>query len=210
MRLRVLAVLVTAVLATSCARGEPAPSPTPDLGRADLRKALLGAEDIGEGWKAREDASPNTVQIGGRVGAANVRPVRASATAAFEQEEGSGYVSNTLLLVRSEAVARAVIASHEEAASRDSWTQDRDDGGKAAFSFFGGVGGVTAVGDELFAARLKVEITRPDAEPTDHTVEYVVFSVGPIVAFVVTQDTGASGLARRVESEVATLLTDTP
>jgi hypothetical protein len=203
------ASLFVAVLAAACGNGRPAPTPTPlDLSRRDLRAATLDAAAVGEGWTQREDAGPNTVQIGGRAGAANVRPVRAEATTAFERREDDGHISNTILLLRSEQTARAVISAHQEAARRTSWTQEREDGGRTAFTFDGAVADVDPLGDAMFAARLKATVTTPDGRTSEHAVEYVVFSLGPLVAFVVTQDVGAGLYARRLEPRVARLLSD--
>ncbi len=208
MRVRALLLLVLVVCA-ACG-GDDAPPTPPDLDRRDLQSAVLDKQRLGDGWEEKENPGPNTVQIGGTVGAANVRPVLAEATAAFDQTEGTGFLSNTLLLVRSESVARAVIATHQEAAKKTTWTQDRDDGGRASFSFDGAVQGIAALGDELFAARLKAVITNADGQSSEHAVEYVVYSVGPLLAFVVAQDVGAGEFARRLESRVANLLTSSP
>lgn len=209
MRARALLLLLFVVFA-ACNGGEDAPSPPPDLDRQDLLQAVLDSEQLGDGWEQKENAGPNTVQIGGTVGAANVRPVRAEATSAFDQTEGTGFLSNTLLLVRSEPVARAVIATHQEAAKKTTWKQDRDDGGEASFSFSGAVSDLAALGDEMFAARLKAVITNAGGQSSEHLVEYVVYSVGPLLAFVVAQDVGAGEFARRLESRVARLVTPNP
>lgn len=206
--LRVASLLCVLVLAFACDRGSDTPTPAPTtIDRTDLSRAVLGTEQVGNGWDAEEDPGPNTVQIGGTVGAANVRPVIAQATSAFDQTGATGFVSNTLLLVRSEAVARAVITSHEDAAKRTTWEQERDDGGRATFAFSGSVDDLAALGDEMFAARLKATITSAGGESSDHVVEYVVYSVGPVLAFVVTQDVGAGELARRLEPRVTQLVT---
>ena len=209
MRARSVLLLLCFAL-TACNGGEDAPSPPPDLDRQDLMGAVLGLEQVGDGWEQKENAGPNTVQIGGTVGAANVRPVRAEATSAFDQTEGTGFLSSTLLLVRSESVARAVIATHQESAKKTTWKQDRDDGGEATFSFSGAVTDLAALGDEMFAARLKAVITSAGGQPSEHAVEYVVYSVGPLLVFVVAQDVGAGEFARRLESRVAQLITPPP
>jgi len=206
MRKQLVGVLVVLVLAGSCGGGEETPPP-PDLDRQDLTRALLNAQDAGDAWEQTENPAPNTVQIGGQVGAASIRPSRAEATSAFKQREGSGFVSDTIILLQSEVSARAVIAAHEEAAKTTSWTQERDDGGAADFSFNGAVQGLPALGDEMFAARLKSVVTTASDQTSENAIEYVAFSVGPMVAFVVTQDTTSGALARRLESRVARLLT---
>jgi hypothetical protein len=206
MRRQLVGVLVVLVLAGSCGGGEETPPP-PDLDRQDLARALLNAQDAGDAWEQTENPAPNTVQIGGKVGAASIRPSLAEATSAFEQKEGSGFVSDTIILLQSEGSARAVIAAHEEAAKTTSWSQEREDGTAADFSFNGAVQGLPALGDEMFAARLKSVITTADDQTSENAIEYVAFSAGPMVAFVVTQDTTSGVLARRLESRVARLLT---
>jgi hypothetical protein len=193
----------------SCGAGEKVPPP-PNLHRSDLARVALDRQAVGEGWDPQPDPAPNTVQIGGRVGVGNVRPLKAEATTAYKQKEGTGFISDTVLLLRSEAAARAVVAAHQSSASRTTWTQDRDDGGRTAFTRQGTISGLPPLGDEMFAARLKVEITGAEGNPEqrdEHTIDYVVYSLGPLVAFVVTQDVAASPLARRLESRVAKLLT---
>ncbi len=202
--MRILAVVLL-LLAVSCAGENEAPPP-PDLDRDDLMSATIDTKTIGGGWAPKENPGPNTVQIGGRVGAANIRPVVAEATSAYDEKDGDGYVSNTLLVLRSEDVARAVIAAHEEGARTTSWTQDRDDGGKAAFSFSGAVQQLPNLGDEMFAARLKVIVTNAAGNEFEQAVEYVSFSLGPIIAFVVALDARAAVVARRLEARVARLL----
>lgn len=208
MRKQLVGVFMVLALAASCggSDGEQAPPP-PDLDRQDLSRALLNAQDAGDAWEQTENPAPNTVQIGGRVGAASIRPSLAEATSAFDQKEGSGFVSDTIILLESEAFARAVIDAHEQAAETTTWTQEREDGTAADFSFDGAVQGLPALGDEMFAARLKSVITTADNQTSENAIEYVTFRVGPMVAFVVTQDTTSGALARRLESRVARLLT---
>jgi hypothetical protein len=207
MRFRAL-LLVLVLFVASCGRGADKTSapPPPDLDRRDLMAAVLDQKVVGDSWEAKVSPGPNTVQVGGRVGAANIRPLLAEATTAFSQKEGTGYVTNSILLVRSEDVARAIIPAHEEAAKTTSWTQERDDGGRTTFTLSGAVSELPSLGDSMFATRLKAVITAADERTTEHAVEYVVFSVGPLVAFVVTQDYGASRPARRLESRVTQLL----
>ena len=207
MRIRALFAIALLVLAgAACGNGEKEAPPPPEISRQQLRAATLDASSVDDGWEPRKDPGPNTVQIGGRAGAANVRPFITEATTAFDQKEGPGFISNTILLMRSEEVARAVIPAHEEAALKTSWTQEREDGGQTVFSFDGAVGDLPPLGDAMFAARLKANITTADDQSSEHAVEYVTFSVGPMVAFVVTQDVGAGPYARRLESRVARLL----
>lgn len=208
MRWTRLAAVFALLLVASCGGGDEArPSPTPlDLDRLDLTRALLNPQDAGEAFEQTENPAPNTVQIGGRVGAASVRPSLAEATSAFDEKEGPGFLSDTILLLRSTDTARAVIAAHEDAAQKRTWTQDREDGGVAQFRIDGAVQDLPALGDDMYAARLTVEITSADESTSENTVEYVTFSIGPMVAFVVTQDAQAAVLARRLESRVARLL----
>ena len=205
---KLLALVLALAFATSCGGGEQAaPSPTlPDLDRQDLARALLNSRDAGDAWEQKSNPAPNTVQIGGRVGAASVRPSLAEATSAFDQKEGSGFVSDTVLLLRSTDIARAVIVAHEDAAKSRTWTQEREDGGSAKFGIEGAVQNLPSLGDDMYAARLKVIITGANESTSENVVEYVAFSVGPLVAFVVGQDTPVGVLARRLESRVARLL----
>ncbi len=200
-------LLLAAMFATTACGGasRQASEPTPNLDRQDLLGTVLDQETFGEEWERRDNPGPNTVQIGGRVGAANIHPLLAEATSAFGREEESGFVSNSLLLLRSEDAARSVITAHEEAAGTSAWEQDRDDGGRTQFSFSGAVHQLPSLGDSMFAARLKAVITTTADEKSEHAVEYVVFTVGPMVAFVVAQDAPAGRFARRLESRVARL-----
>ena len=207
MRFRALLLVVVVFGATSCGNGEKEAPPPPDLTREQLLATTLDQESVGDGWERKESPGPNTVQIGGRVGAANVRPVLAEATSAFDQAEGTGFISDTILLLRSEEMARAVIPAHEEAALKTSWTQDRQDGSQASFKFSGGVQ-LPSLGDAMFAARLMAIIRTPEGQESERAVEYVTFSLGPLIAFVVTQEVGAGQYARRLESRVARLLSE--
>ncbi|MGH2758928.1 MAG: hypothetical protein ACRDKJ_05115 [Actinomycetota bacterium] len=208
MRFKLLGLVLVSALAASCGGGDEAqPSATPpDLDRQDLRRALLNAQDAGDAWAQTANPGPNTVQIGGRVGAASVRPSLAEATSAFDEKEGPGFVSDTVLLLRSTEVARAVITAHEDAAKIREWSQEREDGGVADFTIEGAVQNLPSLGDDMYAARLKSVITAADDSTSESSVEYVAFSVGPMVAFVVGQDTTVAVLARRLESRVARLL----
>jgi hypothetical protein len=210
MRRKFLGVILLLALAASCGGGggeQTRPTATPpDLDRGDLARAVLNAQDAGDAWEPKLNPGPNTVQIGGSVGAASVRPSLAEATSAFDEKEGSGFVSDTILLLRSEQVARAVIAAHDDAARTRTWSQDREDGGVADFSLDGAVQNLPALGDDMYATRLKAVLTAADNSTSENSIEYVAFSVGPMVAFVVAQDTTAGVLARRLESRVARLL----
>ncbi|HYZ93483.1 MAG TPA: hypothetical protein VFA34_14005 [Actinomycetota bacterium] len=207
--MRARALLVTLlVVVTSCGGGAKTASapPPPDLDRDDLKTAVLDQKIVGDSWQAKENPGPNTVQIGGRVGAANIRPLLAEATSAFTQKDGTGFVTNSLLLVRSEDAAQAIVPAHEDAARKTSWTQERDDGGRTTFRISGAVADLPSLGDSMFAARLEAVITTADDNTSTHAVDYVVFTVGSLVAFVITQDYGAGRPARRLESRATELL----
>lgn len=207
MRKSALFALAVVALAVSCRRSSEPVIQLPDLQRGDVRNVVLTQSDLGPDWETDPDPSPNTVQIGGRVGAANVRPARAESSTAFRQKDGSGYVSNSVYLLRTEAMAAAVLGAHQEAARRGPWTQERDDGGRTAFSYTGSVENLSSLGDEVFAARLKAAVTDAADNTTESIIEYVTYRVGPLVGFVVAENVGAATFASRQEAKVARLLT---
>ncbi len=208
--MRKLALAVAALLLTSaaCTSGqEAAPTEPPlNLSSSDIRGAVLTEEEAGAEWDTETGARPSTVQIGGMVGPANIEPVRASATIAFVQEEGSGFVSNTLYLMQSEAAARAVMDAHIEHDDTRTWKQERDDGGEANYERQGRVPGVSNLGDELYTARIKATISVPSADNVERTIDYIAFRIRSLIAFVVTQDADGGTFARRMESKVARLV----
>jgi hypothetical protein len=205
-----LALAVAALLLGSAACNsaqETAPTPPPlDLSSSDVRGAVLGDGDLGDEWNKEDGARPSTVQIGGKVGPANIEPVRASATSAFVQEEGSGYLSNTLYLLQTEAAARAVMDAHIEQDDTKTWRQERDDGGEANYERQGRVPGVSNLGDELYTSRIKATITVPSQDSVERNIDYIAFRFRSLVAFVVTQDIDGGTFARRLERKVAGLV----
>lgn len=196
---------------TSCAGEEPDPNaePTvPALDSRDLDRTVLTAEDVGEGWIAETEPSPNTVQIGGRIGAANVAPTVARATSEFAEKDDTGAISDSLFLLRRESDARAVITSHDGAAETKSWTQEREDGGSSSFALTGIVPGSQNLGDQAFTASIDVEITEASTgRKTQRKVEYVAFRIDSLVAFIVAQDTAVTPLAHTLESRAEDALT---
>jgi hypothetical protein len=207
MRKPALIALVGVLLAVSCGRNEQDVVQLPDVQRSDVANAVLEKSDLGAEWTQEANPAPNTVQIGGRVGAANVRPFRAEETSAFRRTEPGAFVSNSVYLLRNEEMTRAVIAAHEDAARRGSWTQERDDGGRTTFTYEGSVKGLSALGDAVFAARLKASLTDASGKTTESAIEYVTYSVGPLVAFVIAESVAAATFASRQEAKVARLLT---
>lgn len=209
---RVLPLVIAALLLAGCERVDeatPTPSPTARITQTDVEATLLEVSDVGdegEGWEAQPEAQPNTVQIGGRVGAANVDHATGRATAAFEQTEGSGFVSNSIFSFENAETAQAVILAHNQAET-DTWTQEREEEGGATFTSQGPLDDVPSLGDEMFTARLDVVIRDADGNETERMIEYVTFRVGRLVSFVVTQDTQAGVLARRHERKVARIVT---
>jgi hypothetical protein len=207
MRNIALAACALAVIATAC-NSTPEASPTAaplTLSNDDLAGAVLETREIGDEWNKEKNPRPSTVQIGGRVGPANIEPTSAAATSAFVKKEGSGYISNTVYLLQSEAAARAVMDAHIEFDDTDTWKQDRDDGGEAAYERLGRVPGVANLGDELYTARLKASIRTPSKQTVERTIDYIAYRFGPLLAFVVTQDAEAAPFARKQESNVARL-----
>lgn len=181
------------LMGSACGESEEVPEVRlPDLDSRDLARAALSVEDMGSGWEVVEGATPNTIQIGGDVGAANVTSPVADATTAFRETEGPGFVSNSVYMVSSERVAGAIITAHREVADQTTWSQEREDGGAATFVNSGTVGGLGRLGDEMFSARLDVTIAPGSGDETTRAVEYVVFREGPIVSFVVAQDAPAA------------------
>jgi len=208
MRKLVLAVAVPLLVSAACnSAQETAPTEPPlNVSSSDVREAVLGDGDLGDEWSKEDDARPSTVQVGGKVGPANIEPVRASATSAFVQNEGSGYLSNTLYLLQSDAAARAVMDAHIEQDDTKTWKQERDDGGEANYERLGRVPNVSNLGDELYTSRIKATITTPGAEAVERTIDYVAFRLRSLVAFVVVQDIDGGTFARRLEPKVARLV----
>jgi hypothetical protein len=202
-----LAICALVVLATACSSTpEAVPTEAPlNLSNDDLAGAVLETREVGDEWTKEKGPRPSTVQIGGRVGPANIEPTNAAATSAFVKKDASGYISNTVYLLQSETAARAVMDAHIEFDATNTWKQDRDDGGEASYERLGRVPGVTNLGDELYTARLKATIRTPSDESVERTIDYIAYRFGPLLAFVVTQDVEAGTFARRQESNVARL-----
>ena len=207
----ILAVVVSAASACSDPGTIDVDVTLPSLDSADLAGATVSAGDVGEDWEEQQGATPSTVQIGGKVGPANIPNPVAQATSAFEKKEGDGVVSNTVYLLGSEEVAAAVMDAHTKATDR-SWTQRRSDGGSYAFERTGTVEGLSKIGDEVYTARLDVTITTgppriesspgtgEDAdetpEPAKQTIEFVAYRTGAMVSFLVAEGVGVAGFAR--------------
>ncbi len=208
MRKLVLAVAAVLLASTACSSAQEAEPTEPplNLSSSDISDAVLGDGDLGDEWDQEDDVRPSTVQVGGKVGPANIEPVRASATSAFVQKEGSAYISNTLYLLQTEAAARAVMDAHIEHDDTNTWKQERDDGGEANYERQGRVPNVSNLGDELYTSRIKATITTPGAEAVERTIDYIAFRVRSLVAFVVVQDIDGGTFARRVEPKVARLV----
>jgi hypothetical protein len=210
-RLAVLTFLLT-LLAACSGGGEPTstaePSARVEVLPGSVARSVLLRDDVADGWTAEENASPSTIQVGGKVGPANVKDAEQEATTAFRQNGGSGYVTNSIFLVESADVARAVIAAHRQA-TVESWTQERKDGGGAAFRRTGEVSGLPALGDEMFSASINTTIRtggQGEGPEVKRKIQYVVYRLDRLLAFVISQDTGVNTYARRQEKKVARLV----
>jgi len=209
----ILSLLLTALLGvTACGRSKTQTVATPPpISPAAIKAAALSPADMGSGWTPKADASLNTVQIGGRIGATNVSSPPAQATTAFTQKNGSGFVSDTVFLMGTPVLARAVIDAHAQAATTTSWAQTRSEGGLTAWQISGPLGGLDPpLGDQMFATRLHARITDEKGAKTERNVEYVVYRVGRVVAFIITQDVGAASFARKQEAKVERAANGTP
>jgi hypothetical protein len=210
--LRCAALLAVLLLAGGCnSSGEPSATSSPEsppleLTTGDLETALLTASDVGDKWEPSEEDTPSTVLIGGQVGPANIDIATEDATSAFDEKDGTGYLSNTLLIVADEQTARAIMAKHEDAESRERWVQERNDGGRSNFRRTGTVADVPALGDEAYSVALTAKVADADGEETTRKVEYVVYRIRNLLAFVVTQDARAAVYALRQEAKVARLV----
>lgn len=201
-------IAALAIVTVACARnGDPTPTatPGPQITAEDVESAVLTIDDLGEGWESDEDATPSTVQIGGRVGPANIRDAEVSATNGFVQEAGTGYVSNSIFLLESVEIAQAVMLAHEEADGIESWTQERRDGGGAQYERTGRIDDLPSLGDERYSATLDATVRDAEGEETERAIEYIVFRVDRVLAFVVAQDEPAGGYAGRQERKLARL-----
>lgn len=206
------AALVFALLVlgtTACADEQPQatdqPTPRLEVSVDALEEAALELPDLGEGWRPAEDDAPVTLQIGGRVGPSNIRDAENEITTAFEQTAGTGYVSNSIFLVESGDIASAWLDQHAQA-TRERWTQERQDGGGARYERTGDVSGLPSLGDETFSAAIDAVVEDGEGNETSRKIEYVVYRVDRIVAFVVAQDVGVATYARRQEAKVSELV----
>ena len=215
MRKLVVALTVALLAVTACSRNgsEPSPSPTAtpetpplELTDGDLEGAVLTSSDAGEKWEAAKENAPSTVLIGGDVGPANINVAQAEATSAFVEKEGTGYLTDTLLLMADETVARAVMAKHDESDSKQRWVQERNDGGGSVFKRTGRVANLPTLGDESYSAALTVKVTDADGVQTTRKVEYVAYRIRNLLAFVVTQNARAAVYALRQEAKVTRLV----
>lgn len=201
------AIALALLFATACGgsdtRDRTIATPAP-ISSSAIQAAALSATDMGAAWTPKPNATLNTVQIGGKIGAANIASPPAQATTAFTQKTGSGFVSDSVFLMGSSALGRSVIEAHGQAASTTTWTQTRTEGGSTSWTVAGSLAGLDPpLGDEMFATKLRASIVDAKGLKTQRTVEYVVFRVGRVVAFLVAQDVGAASFARKLEDKVA-------
>jgi hypothetical protein len=180
------------------------PTPRLEIPAGALDDAVLSLTDIGPNWKEEKNAVPSTIQVGGRVGAANVKGGEQEATSAFKQTNDSGYVTNSIFLLDSGDVAQAVIDEHREA-TKERWTQERVDGGGARYHRKGDVGSLPELGDDMYTAAIDAVVTDAEGDETKRAIEYVVYRFDRILSFVIAQDAGVSTYVRRQEKEVARL-----
>jgi hypothetical protein len=203
--MRLLTTLALLVCLAGCGRsGTTTKVATPQpIDPTAVQGAALSAADMGSGWTEKTEVNLNTVQIGGRIGATNIANPPAQATTAFTQKNGSGFISDSVFLMGSSALARAVIDAHEQAASTTSWKQTRAEGGDTAWKISGAMSGLSPpLGEQMFATKLHATITDAKGAKTERNVEYVVYRVGRVVAFVVAQDVGAAAYARKQAAKV--------
>ena len=208
---RFITLTLLVLASAACGRGDeprPAADPTPGLevSAEQVEAALITGTDLGPGkWAKETNPAPSTVQIGGKVGPANVKDAEEEAIVAFRKQDGSAYVTNSIYLVDSAEVAEAVILAHHQAESEETWTQERKDGGGARFKRAGPVKGLPALGDETYSARLGVTVIDADGDEVERKIHYVVFRNNRLLTFVITQDTDSVPVARRQEEKVARL-----
>lgn len=212
MRKLLLLLATSAFVASACsgakepAGATPTPEPRTSIDPARVEDAPLDLGDVGAKWDVDPDAAPSTVQIGGQVGPSNVEDVEAQVTTAFNEKEGSGYLSSSIFLVNTQEFAQAVMSVHDDATRTRSWTQERQDGGTYSFERTGDVADVPQLGEETYSAKLKVVVTDAAGKKTDRNIEYIVFRLDRILAFVVAQDAKAGVYARRQEQRLSELV----
>lgn len=197
---------------TACGSPKPPAVATPSpISQSAITSAALSAADMGPGWTQKTDATLNTVQIGGRIGATNISSPPAQATTAFTQKVGSGFVSDSVFLIGSPSLARSVIDFHAQAATTPSWTQTRTEGGKTDWKISGSPPGLSPpLGEQMFATRLHATITDAKGVKTERNVDYIVYRVGRIVAFVIAQDVDGAPFARKQDANVQRVVNGTP
>ena len=209
---RLLTALVIAFVAVACSDGGDgasqtvlSPTPAVQITADDVRSSVLGATDMGEDWQKEANASPSTVQIGGKVGPANVKDAEADATSAFKAMEGSGYVSDSIYLLSSTELAESVMEAHRDAQDIDKWTQERVDGGGSRFTNKGKVNNLPSLGDEMYTATLDVKVTKPGTPEVTRKIEYVAYRIDRVVAFVIAQDAVVSTYVSKQEKKLTRL-----
>jgi hypothetical protein len=184
----------------------PTPQPKTSIDPARIEDSAIDLGDVGGKWDVDPDAAPSTVQIGGQVGPSNVEDVEAQITTAYNEKEGSGYLSSSVFLVPSVEIAEAVMSVHDTATQTTSWHQERQDGGTYSFKRTGNVPDLPQLGDETYSATLKVVVTDAAGKKTDRKIEYIVFRLDRILAFVIAQDAKAGVYARRQEQRLSELV----
>jgi hypothetical protein len=207
MRRSAMLLVLLAFVACDKKAPEPtvAPTPTVQITEAALATGVLTVTDLGSGWKPFPNAKPDTFQIGGRAGSATyIAHAVAEQTVAFSQTSGSGFISNTVYALKGEDEAEAVMASHDDADKTTTWRQQREDGGYVDAKKIGTVTALEPLGDEMYTARVEVNVLPKGATaPTKRVVEYVAFRIGRIMSFVVAQDAGVATFAKRQEAHLA-------
>lgn len=206
---RALAVSVLALLLlASCSSEDPSSATdAPDVAFVPgaLTAATLTADDLPDGWEVADDPAPSTIQYGGRVGPANIASPEQEITVAFREDGGSGYVSNSVFLLESVDLARAVMLAHTRS-DAEKWTQERQDGGGASFRRTGEIDGLATLADEVATAAINSEVTDADGAVTKRRIGYVAYRMDRIVAFVIAQDADVAPLARRQAERVDRLV----
>jgi hypothetical protein len=207
--MRRLAVLLLVLTFAACAKDETpqaTASPTVTFAPDVAEQSVLRVDDIGSTFERESTAEPSTVQVGGKVGPANVKGAEQEMTIAFKQKDDSGYITNSVFLLESVDLARAVMEAHRQA-TVEKWTQERKDGGGATFRSTGEVDDIPSLGDETFTAAISSEVRTGDGVATKRKIEYVVYRIDRLLSFVIAQDAQVSTFARRQEQKVARLTT---
>jgi hypothetical protein len=168
----------------------------------DIGNGVLTAADVGSGWTAVKDPKPDTFQIGGKIGTETyLHDASTSKTVAFTQNDGSGYVTNTVFVLPSVEDAQAVMSAHS--GQPTTWRQSRTDGGYLDATNSGPVSGLEQLGDDSYSAHVDVTVKPGNStETTRRIVEYVAYRIGNVMSFVVAQDVGVSPFARKQEARL--------